>query len=105
MLIPLLAFGVIYVWRQVHPNSFEALKAVHPALQNLPSVLLGALMAAAPDTDKEMVHIVIQTLIGAFAGGSSSVLSNKRPYTIFMVPQYTAGGCDVSELKLGTTFL
>jgi len=76
----LLTAGVVWVliwaWRKVSIDSWNAVTRQNPLLQNLPSIVLSGLISAAPALNKGFVDALTDILYGAFAGGAMSVFSH-----------------------------
>lgn len=61
--IALLTAGIIALWRQLHPKSFDALP---PRIKALPAMLIGAVLSATAATDLKSVFV--NAFTGVLAG-------------------------------------
>lgn len=59
---------LIYVWRRVSMASWDAVTRHSPTLEQLPSLVLSALLAAAPSFGKPMLQVVQQAILGVVFG-------------------------------------
>jgi len=102
-----LTWLVLYVWRRISIASWDAVTKKSPALQQLPALVLSALMSAAPAIGKGVGDVVQQVLLGVlFGGGGAALLHNlpaasPLPYTGNRKPEPGAAPplLDTSALK------
>lgn len=70
---------VLYLWRRISIASWDAVTKKSPALQQLPALVLSALMSAMPAIGKDAVDVIQQVLLGLLFGGGGAALLHNLP--------------------------
>jgi hypothetical protein len=72
-----LAGLMVYVWRKVSIESWDAVTRKNEILQTLPAVILSGLMSAAPAIGKPLINVVANIVFGAFFGGAGAIVGHQ----------------------------
>jgi len=69
-------FGVIWLWRRISIASWDAVTRGRPMIQQLPALVLSALMSAAPAVGKDFWSVVSDTILGVVFSGGGAILAH-----------------------------
>jgi hypothetical protein len=72
-----LAGLMVYAWRKISIESWDAVTRKNEILQTLPAVILSGLMSAAPAIGKPLINVVANIVFGAFFGGAGAIVSHQ----------------------------
>lgn len=84
--ISALVGGLIYGWRKVSIRSWDWVTRNSPTVQQLPALVLSALLSAAPAVGKPLGALVVQTILGALAGALPAIAGHTILKAIPWIP-------------------
>ena len=69
----------LYLWRRISIASWDAVTKKSPWLQQLPALILSALLSAMPAIGRGVFNVVQQVLLGMLFGGGGAALLHNLP--------------------------